>query len=81
MTLDLFEKKYKDLIDLGACKIIKGSVYTLIILDRFVDGDKPNNGTFLCPITKLKPAQADARKMGFINISIGKYIKSNSTSL
>lgn len=75
MTLDQFVNKHKELFDLGVCKISKSSHIVEIIIDRFVPGDKPNNGTFLCDAKKLKPAQADARKMGFINDSVGSYVK------
>lgn len=69
MTLEIFKTKYKHLFDLGVCEIIESNFRTKIVIDRFVDGQ------FLCPHDKLKPAQADARKMGFVNGGIGFYLK------
>lgn len=72
MTLEIFKKKHQDLFDLGVCQINEHQFAIEIIIDRF------NGKEFLCPYNRLKPAQADARKMGFINGGIGFYFKAKT---
>lgn len=75
LTLDKFEKKHKELFDLGVCHIDRGLLYTTITIDRYVHVDGQKYGTFLCDASKLKSAQADVRKMGYTNVGIGTYEK------
>ena len=72
ITLEQFKTKHKDLFDLGVCEIRNNSDFTQIVIDRFVDGN------FLCDYNALKPAQNDARKMGYKNFTIGVYVKFKS---
>jgi hypothetical protein len=71
MTLEKFKEQHKNLIDLGVCsvEVQKHLGLITIAIDRF-DGEN-----FLCEYDLLKPAQADARKMGFLHVSTGLYWK------
>ena len=69
MTLELFEKKHKDLFDLGVCSIHEFDNSTFIKIDRYF------NGKFLCDYSELKRPQDDARKMGFTRSNVGIYVK------
>lgn len=69
MELKEFKTKHKELFIIGACSHTKLNTGDILIIDRYVDGE------FVCERNLINKAQADARKMGFNWIDIGRYYK------